>query len=122
VHVRKKEISLSRLRSWAFLLAMLCTIPLSIGCTRTVTVEKPVEVRVPVPVQVRTVCPLSLPDLPPQPRRGDPVLCQKSFGQGAVCFEPSEAVRQARLMGMLVDLYLDRVACGSTEPAPPAAQ
>lgn len=50
------------------------------------------------------------------------MACQKAFGLGAVCFEPGEAVRQAALLGVLVGVYLDRVACDAGAVPPPAAQ
>lgn len=101
----------ARVRRWAICFSTT----LSIGCTRTRTVDRPVpvEVRVPYPVvqTIQRLCPLSLPLLPGRPVRGDSVACERAFGVGGVCFGPGEAARLASLLTTLSDVYTARRAC-----------
>lgn len=101
-------------RKWALLSALLWSSPLWTACTRTKIVEKPVEVRVPFAVEIHSLCPASLPELPPRPRASPDPRCAELFGTGASCFTPGEVVRLASLLGVLTGLYTDRKSCEPT--------
>jgi hypothetical protein len=91
---------------------MCLSITLLTGCLRTRIVEKPVrvEIRIPVPVEVEK-CKTALPVLPEKPARITGDVCSATFGAGAVCYDPANAVRLAALLSSLIGLYRERSAC-----------
>jgi len=50
------------------------------------------------------------------PRRADGAACSAAFGAGALCFDAEQAIHLSALLGVLTDMYFDRLAC---DPAPP---
>lgn len=99
------------LRLLAFRSVLSLSTTLLIACTRERIVDRPVQIPVPVVKVIDRKCPASLPPLPERPRRTSSELCNKTFGSGAICYEPVDAVRLGALLTMLTDLYLERAAC-----------